>query len=599
MKRSFPSKESVLITMRKNSSLRHLYFLTIIISCTTLACPYDYENPFWDGANYFAEGKQGMVLGTSGIPAVREGIAILKEGGSAADAALTTMLTQITLSAGSWVSFGGYFTLMYYDAAEEKVYSMNAGFRRPYEEDDPMSIPEPMSEIPSGRTVLVPGLMAGVGEMNRRFCRFDLERILRPAIRYAENGFPMYPILEELIRIKEKSLRRLPDTEKIFIKPDGKRYKSNDIFKQPDLAYTLKRVAEEGVEYMYTGDWGKKFVEIVRSEGGCVSMKDMKEYAVIWSEPVQTCYRGFDVYTVGLPCRSGANLTLGLNLMEAMPINEASHYTQSVDTLHWLIQATRVSYVFEMYPYLAPNAQNEMNVLFTEEELIETNRSSKKLAAKIWSMLNTGEWKRLEQKISGCETGKSAHTDAIIAIDKEGNVAAIQHTINAFYWGNTGIFVDGVSIPDSATLHREDMLQTEVGGYVYDISNPLIVLKDGKFVHASSNQGADQTGKTLQNLYNTLDCGMEPKDTVKMVNFLAPASEAPLKQCFLKGSFPSDLLRALKDRGQPYMIVNEDDATLLDASWIGVTIDPIEKIIKGAIPQEASSFVFGHASGFY
>lgn len=162
------------------------------------------DNLFWKGAKYYAEGDRGMVLGTSGAPAIRDGIAVLKEGGSAADAALTTMLAQIALSAGSWVSYGGYFTMVYYDAKEKKVYSLNAGFRRPFEEDDPMSIPDPMSAKPTGRTALVPGLMAGVGEANNRFGRMKLARILEPAIRYAEYGFPMYPVLEELIRIKKK-----------------------------------------------------------------------------------------------------------------------------------------------------------------------------------------------------------------------------------------------------------------------------------------------------------------------------------------------------------------------------------------------------------
>lgn len=379
-------------------------------------------------------------------------------------------------------------------------------------------------------------------------------------------------------------------------------HKKGDLFKQPELANTLKRVAEEGVDYMYTGEWGEKFVETVRSEGGRISMKDMEEYQVIWNEPVHGSYRGYDVYTVGSPCRGGSNLLLGLNCMEMMPLTGQPHYTKSDHTLYWLIQATRVSYVFEMFPYLSQGAQDAMKRFFNGDELYEKNRSDSGLSSKIWNMLNTGEWKRMEQYICEAEAmaekRKSAHTDAIIVVDEQGNVAAIQHTINSLYWGNTGIFVGGVSIPDSATLHREDMLHTEPGGYVYDISNPLIVLKDGYVVHASSNQGADQTGKTLQNLYNTLDCGMSPEETVCTPNFLAPSSDNPLKQCFLRDTFSRDVIKALKKRGQQYTIVGEDDAMLLDASWIGVTVDPASGKIKGAIPLDAPLYVYGHAAGY-
>jgi gamma-glutamyltranspeptidase/glutathione hydrolase len=100
------------------------------------------------------------------------------------------------------------------------------------------------------------------------------------------------PTLNFWINTRKDVLSRLPETKRVFTKQDGEFYKAGDIFKQPQLAETLRKIAAQGTDYIYQGDWAKKFVAAVQSEGGKMTLADLKAYRPIWSEPLQTSYHG-------------------------------------------------------------------------------------------------------------------------------------------------------------------------------------------------------------------------------------------------------------------------------------------------------------------
>src|SRR5262249_48021711 len=140
-----------------------------------------------------AESSQGMVAVTSEAFAARVGLEALQQGGSAADAALATALAQVALTAGSTISYAGILTLVYYDAAGQKVYSLNAGYNTVQAEDDPRSIPG-LGKA-SGRTALVPGFFAGVQAAHDRFGKLPFASLFEPAIYLAEKGFIVDEVL--------------------------------------------------------------------------------------------------------------------------------------------------------------------------------------------------------------------------------------------------------------------------------------------------------------------------------------------------------------------------------------------------------------------
>ncbi len=146
--------------------------------------------PFLAPCQTLYSGK-AMIAGLTNPFAVHAGMEMLRAGGNAADAALTTVLAQVALNAGATVSYAGIFTAVYYDAGSQKVYSLNAGWNTPRKEADPLSIPT--QGTASGRTALVPGLMAGVQALHDRFGRRPFAELFEPSIWLAENGFPLPP----------------------------------------------------------------------------------------------------------------------------------------------------------------------------------------------------------------------------------------------------------------------------------------------------------------------------------------------------------------------------------------------------------------------
>jgi gamma-glutamyltranspeptidase/glutathione hydrolase len=255
-----------------------------------------------------AVSHRAMIAGTNEPAAIHAGLEVLKHGGNAADAALTTSLAQIALTAGATVSYAGILTAVYYDAASGKVYTLNADYNTVRNETAPLTIPG--HGQPSGRTALVPGFMAGVQAMHDRFGKLPFPALFAPAIAIAENGFIVNRAVASWIDNQKDFITRLPETRRIFARPDGNLYAAGNLFRQPELAATLKKVAAHGSAYMYQGAWAQHLVETVQREGGKMTMDDLAAYRAMWTEPLQISYGDYRVVSLGPP-NTGGLLTLG------------------------------------------------------------------------------------------------------------------------------------------------------------------------------------------------------------------------------------------------------------------------------------------------
>jgi gamma-glutamyltranspeptidase/glutathione hydrolase len=190
------------------------------------------------------------------------------------DAALTTSLINIALNSGAVVSYAAVMEMVCYDAETNKYYNLNAAWNTLLEEDDPMTIPRSLSynfspkTVPSSRSALVPGYMAGVEAAHKRFDKLPFSTLFTPATYYAEKGFRVPPTLSYLISMRQSTLLRLPETRRVFMNEEtGNFYGTGDHFCQPELAATLRAVAHQGAAYMYTGEWAKRLVALVRRDG--------------------------------------------------------------------------------------------------------------------------------------------------------------------------------------------------------------------------------------------------------------------------------------------------------------------------------------------
>src|SRR5262245_11960201 len=518
------------------------------------------------------ESSKGMVAVTTNALAARVGLEALQQGGSAADAALATALAQIALTAGDVISYAGILTMVYYDAGSKTVYSLNAGYNTAREEKDPLSIPGESNS--SGRSVLVPGFFAGVQAAHDRFGKLPFASLFDPTIYLAEKGFYLDEQLSWRIDSRKSVLTRLPEARRIFTKENGELYKAGDLFKQPQLAETLRKVAAKGAECIYQGEWAKKFVAAVQSEGGKISLEDLKAYRTIWSEPLNTSHNDYQVYTLGHPSNGGVNTIEALNLLEAADLKRHGHYTTSPESLYEFIQICRAGYFLSYWP------TEFFKTYVPEIDLAPESRVKKESARLLWKKMNEPAWQKMLSAMKLKRTG-SNHSAAVVAVDAQGNVAALTHSINAGLWGAHGIFVDGVSIPDSASHQQTVIARLKPGDRLPDPTNPVIVLKNGNPYLASSCMGSGLHAIMMNNLVNVLDFDMDVKASIGTPNFRGPyvgggPGEVPQldKEALAEGDFAEKLVEAVIAKGQAIKLLSETESLYQRSYWIAIQIDP-------------------------
>jgi gamma-glutamyltranspeptidase/glutathione hydrolase len=531
----------------------------------------DKRKKLWDANNEYklhhplVHGSKGMVVCTTNGISAHIGSEILRIGGNAADAVIATSLAQIVLAAGSYVSFAGIYSLMYYNAKEHKVYSLGAEYSIPKNESDPMSIPTMGSGIPSGRTALVPGFFAGIQETHNKFAKLPRKVLFEPAISLAEQGFEFTGFLESAVHNRAKVLSRLENTRKIFTSKAGEFYKRGDWFTQPDLANTLHHVVEQGSDYIYRGKWAGKFVEAVRREGGNLALEDMENYQVVCGQPVSTTYREYSLYGPSLPNYGGLTTLLTLNILEAAQVGRLGHYMDTSAALFWTIQAGKAA---EIIHKLLIDSKKGYRV-FNGQRVNLENVLSKETAHLIWRLMERGEFPTSPTSEPG------SHSDAIVCIDKEGNMAAVTHTINAVMWGDTGLFVDGISIPDSASFQQSEMVASGAGNKLPAPTNPIIILKNNQPFMSSSGIGTGLFQKTYCALLNVLEYGMDLETSQKTPNHLSPDVFGDGSDLIRTNEYDASVVSGakqmglmIKDVGEATLYADHSNDSLMDGMWI-------------------------------
>jgi gamma-glutamyltranspeptidase/glutathione hydrolase len=398
--------------------------------------------------------------------------------------------------------------------------------------------------------------MAGVQAAHERFGKVPFARLFEPAIALAEKGETVSPVMEWWINSKKSVLSRLPETKEVFTKPDGKFYVRGDLFRQPALAETLKKAAAQGASYMYGGDWGKKFVEVIQRNGGKITRQDMTNYQARWEEPLQTTFREYQVFAPSLSTWGGVNNVEALNLLELADLKSSGPYTTSPRSLLWLMQIAE-SHKMTWYQHG-----------LSGRDLSLKSRTTKETAAWIWSQMQSGKWAWLPD---GVRKNAASHSDGIVVADRWGNMAVVGHTINTSLWGNTGIFVDGISIPDPAGAQQTHVVQVGPGKRLPNGMNPTIFLRDGKPVLGCSAVGGGLHYKTLQALACILDFDMEPQAAVDTPAFLPNGVEG--------GTFDPKMLDGVKALGMKVKILSQRE--LQPGYWVGVLINSSSHLLGG------------------
>lgn len=295
--------------------------------------------------------QYGIVAASQPLGA-RAGVQVLEHGGNAIDAAIATNAVM-GLVEPAMNGIGGDLFVIVYEARTGKLYGLNAGGWAPTGLTPALLKSKGIDRMP-GRgiyTVTVPGAVAGWEAMRAKFAKLPMSDLLAPAIFYAEHGFPVTEVDAGQWSAAARDLATEPNAAKTYL-VNGRPPRAGEVFKNLDLAGSLRRIAEKGAAGFYEGKTAEAILAISREKGGTMTAADLKEYAPEWVDPISTTYRGWTVYELP-PNTQGIAALMMLNLMEQFPLGEYGFH--SANALHVMIEAKKLAYA-DMISYVADQA---------------------------------------------------------------------------------------------------------------------------------------------------------------------------------------------------------------------------------------------------
>ena len=311
--------------------MKIVFRYSLFVSCLLIAITGNAQTP------------SSAAIATAHPYATDAGVEILRAGGNAFDAAVTiTAVLAVVEPYGSGLGGGGFWLL---HRAENGRQTMVDG-----REVAPLSASKNMyldkngdvikgASINGPKAAGIPGVPAGLEYLSKRYGRLSLKETLAPAIKYAEEGFPVTERYQKLARYRLKIMQSYPATAAIFLE-DNKVPNLDYKIIQKDLAETLRQIAEHGSTYFYTGGLAARMIQNIRSKGGIWSTQDLSAYHVIEREPVVSHYKNLRIISAPPPSSGGIVLAQALTMLEGFDLSNAD----DIERMHIVIEAMRRAY---------------------------------------------------------------------------------------------------------------------------------------------------------------------------------------------------------------------------------------------------------------
>ena len=480
---------------------------------------------------------------TSQPLATQVALDILKAGGNAIDAAIAAnALLGLVEPTGNGI--GGDLFAIVWDAETKLLYGLNASGRSPksltieyFKENGYDKIPA-YGPLP----VSVPGCVDGWFELNKRFGSMDMDQILKPAIGYAREGFPVTELIAYYWAGNARSLSRFPNVKEVYM-PGGKAPKKGEIFKNPFLASTLEALAEGGRDAFYKGEIAQTIDAFMKEQGGFLSYEDLASHTSEWVEPVSSNYRGYDVWELP-PNGQGIAALQILNILEGFDI--ASMGFGSSEYIHHFVEAKKLAFE-DRAKYYADPAFNQLPV----EELI-----SKEYAARRAELINPQRASR------NLDAGEMEHGNTIYmtVADEHGNmISLIQSNFRGL---GSGMCPPGLGFilqdrGELFTLEEGHYNMYEPGKRPFHTIIPAFITKDGlPFMSYGVMGGSMQPQGHAQIVVNMIDFGMNLQEAGDAPRIRHDGSSQPTGAKMtdggvvnLESGIPYESIRELMKRG--------------------------------------------------
>ena len=315
---------------------------------------------------------QNGMAATSQPLATQAALDILKKGGNAIDAAIAANAV-LGVVEPTGCGIGGDLFAIIWSAEKQKLYGLNASGRSPRSLKLEYLKKQGLQFIPSTGPlpVSVPGCVDGWFEMHELFGRIPMRDILQPAINYARNGFPVTEVIAYYLESNVKALSGFPNIKETYM-PNGKVPGKGEIFRNPDLANTLDKIAKGGRNEFYRGSIAKAIDAFMKSHGGFLTFDDLSRHNSEWIEPVSSSYRGYDIWELP-PNGQGIATIQMLNILEGFDI--ASMGFGSAQYIHTFTEAKKLAFEDRAKFYADPRySKVPVAQLITEKYATERRR---------------------------------------------------------------------------------------------------------------------------------------------------------------------------------------------------------------------------------
>ncbi|HTR80083.1 MAG TPA: gamma-glutamyltransferase [Bacteroidota bacterium] len=462
--------------------------------------------------------KKGMVVAADPI-AANVGLKILREGGNAIDAAVAVgFALAVTYPGAGNIGGGGFMVLRLADGTVRTL---------DYRETAPSKATRDMFLDKNGNfaeerstkghlSCGVPGSVAGMIYAQRRYGRLMRAEVIKPAIQLAEKGFHLHYRLADDLERMIPEFSRYRSSKKAFTR-NGRPYKEGDLFRQPDLAKTLKRIKDKGRDGFYKGETAKLIIAEMKRGGGLIDADDLENYASIIRDPVRGTYRGYEIISVGPPSSGGVALVELLNILEGYNLSHAGW--NSSKSVHWMAEAMKRVYA-DRAEFLGDPDFVKVPVAWL---------TSKKYAEQCRLKIDSSKATPSDEISHGTQPRKeSDHTTHYSVVDRWGNCVSVTTTLNDPFGSKVVVTGAGFLLndemddfsakpgaPNEYGLTGSDANEIAPNKRMLSSMTPTIVLKDDEpFMIVGTPGGSTIVTTVAQVIINVVDYRMTIQEAI-------------------------------------------------------------------------------------
>ena len=479
--------------------------------------------------------QHGIVVSSHEL-ASRAGVEMMQAGGNAVDAAVATGFALAVVHSGAGNLGGGGFMLI--RMADGKTHFLDYREKAPTAAKPDMYLDAQGNVIEDAsvigyKSIGVPGSVAGMVYAERKYGKLTLRQVMAPAIRLAHEGYAL--TWGEARDLHDRYLSQFAESRRIFQR-DGKYYQPGEIFRQPELARTLERIAAKPNDF-YHGALARELAAAMQKGGGLITADDLAHYEVKEREPIRGTYRGYEIISAPPPSSGGTVLIESLNILEGYDL--AKMGDRSAESIHYTTEAFRRAF-FDRAEFMGdpdfskiPIAQLiDKKYAAAWRNSIDANQAS---ASK--NLKRPAIFSELEQYAAShpqpMANHEPPHTTHYSVVDAEGNAVAVTTTIND--WFGSRVTAEGLGflmndemddfsakpgVPNSDGLIQGSANAIGPGKRPLSSMTPTMVVRDGKTVLVLGSPGSSKIITTVANvLMGVIDYGMNIQEAVNAPRF--------------------------------------------------------------------------------